>query len=41
MLWWKKAKHLINDAFFARIEDYNIHGPKDQEFLVYQQQEWL
>lgn len=35
-LWWKKAKDLINDELYERIQAYTPIGPKDGSFKKYQ-----
>lgn len=35
-LWWKKAKDLINNDFYDKLEKYSPVGSKDSEFKKYQ-----
>jgi len=35
-LWWKKAKNLINEDVFTKIQEYTPIGPKDSEYKKYQ-----
>jgi hypothetical protein len=41
MLEWKKAKNLINDELFKKINEYNPIGPKTEEYKKYQKMSFI